>query len=157
MTATDDRSAPPTSVFSPARLVLLAALIAGLFGMHGLMMPSMIDAADHRMASVTGMAATAVGSTPLTVHAAVSIASAELGMPVPSGGHAGHDLSHACLAVLTVFAGFAALALLAAALVRTVGLLSCLVARGGGLPTGPRRRRREPNCLSLTQLCISRT
>jgi hypothetical protein len=141
-------------VFAPGRLLLLATLVAGIISMHGLTRPSMTGAGHHQMvAAVASLAGAATAASPL-----VGMTAADHSMPMPpSGGHTGHDLLHTCVVVLTAGVGFAALALLAVALIGAAGLLGGLFLAGAGRGRGVHQRRRKPNTWSITQLCISRT
>lgn len=140
-------------MLTPARLLLLATLVAGILSMHALTRPAMTGAEQHQMvvavASAAGpeMAASPIVLMPATDH----------GMPMPpSGGHTGHDLLHTCVVVLTAVVGFAVLALLAMALTGAAGLLGGLF-----MPAGRgrefRQLRQKPKTWSITQLCVSRT
>jgi hypothetical protein len=144
-----------------ARLLIAAALMLGLFAMHGLTMPpmSMTAAAMPTSASSAVADVATIGVAAAALHpvehaaAAVMAAFADIGMPMP-GGHPGHGVMDLCLAIL---AGLAALALLAAALARRHS--SVMSARSATRPTdrvhvSRARRRLAP---SITTLCVSRT
>jgi hypothetical protein len=144
-----------------ARLLIAAALMLGLFAMHGLTMPpmSMTAAAMPTSASSAVADVATIGVAAAALHpvehaaAAVMAAFADIGMPMP-GGHPGHGVMDLCLAIL---AGLAALALLAAALARRHS--SVMSARSATRPTDRvhvwrARRRLAP---SITTLCVSRT
>ncbi len=138
-------------MLTQGRLLLLAALVAGIISMHGLTMPALTEAGQHQM--VTAVASLARPASPLVI-----MSPTDHGMPMPpSGGHAGHDLLHTCVVVLTAVVSFAALALLAVALTGATGLLGGLFIAGACRGRGVHQRRRKPNNWSITQLCISRT
>lgn len=141
-------------MFAPGRLLLLTTLVAGIISMHGLTMPSMTGAGQHQMvAAVASLVGPAPAASPL-----VGMPAADHTMPMPpSGGHTGHDLLHTCVVVLTAGVGFAALALLAVALIGAAGLLGGLFILGAGRCRGLHQHRRKPHNWSRTQLCISRT
>jgi len=134
------------------RLLVAAALLLGLLGMHGLTMS--VNGPGRGLSAsraATVMHMPEAGTAPVAVAGGVSMVSADVGMPMP-GGHGSHDMLHACLAVL---GGLVALALLFAAWAQTVHARISLVAlrwRRRGLAY-----RFKPLPLSATQLCISRT
>lgn len=155
MTASTDYLGRLAAVLAPGRLLLLAALGAGIISMHGLTMPSMTGAGQHQMvAAVVSLAGPATAASPIVIMPA-----AEHGMPMPpsGGGHTGHDLLHTCVVVLTAVVGFAALALSAVALSGAAGVPGGLFIPGAGRGRGGYQRRHKPDCWSITQLCISRT
>lgn len=91
MTAPTDHLGRLTAVIAPGRLLLLAALVAGIISMHGLTMPSMTGAGQHHMvAAVASLAGPAAVASPIII---MSANDHDMPMP-PTGGHTGHDLLH---------------------------------------------------------------
>lgn len=155
------RTIEPKPRFAAARLLIAAALLAGLFGMHGLSnttttttLPAVGGASVAAAMPMPATAASASTSVLSAAHAVLSSDAALAGMPMPGGGHGSPDMLHACLAVLSTLA---ALALLVMAVTRARTHMTRVALQE------PRSRRRlaehrdKPLRLSITQLGISRT
>jgi hypothetical protein len=154
------RSTKRARRYLPGRLLIAAALLAGLFGMHGLTSTPSSPPLNHGASTLTAamMHTSDAGMASAGLAAGVSAVSeaAVSGMPMP-GGHGSHDMLHACVAVLTALLALVALALLAAALARARTLTTQAGVTRARSRRGGLAQRRKPRSLSVTQLCISRT
>lgn len=153
-----------------AQLVLVSALIAGLLGMHALVVAqpdhathsapaaAMIAAAEHagsRPGAAPVESAAALAPTPEASSQPHGMSFVAPGPPEsqPAGGHGGHQVLHLCLAILT------ALLLLIAAVGCAVLLGSVRAAPWARVGCGRRRPpvRPPPTSVRLAQLCVLRT
>jgi hypothetical protein len=146
--------------FPPARSLIVAVLLAGLFGMHGLSSSdttsSPLRLGASSVAAMMPMPATvqlASAHVMSTAHAVLSSEAALPAMPMPSG-HGSHDMLHACLAILSALV---ALALLVMALTRTRTRMTPVAVQRLRLRHRAAVHRHKPLRLSITQLGISRT
>lgn len=139
------------------RLLIVAGLLGGLFGMHGL---SRITAASMPTLGANSVATAmpmpgALASFVATpaADAVVSVEAALPPMPMP-GGPGSHDMLHGCLAVLSALV---ALLLLVMALTRDRAPKTLPDLRSCRSRHRDISHRHKPLRLSLTQLGISRT
>jgi hypothetical protein len=156
-------AAPRRCMSGATRLLMVVVLLVGLFAMHGLVTPPSAGRAPvaSRMVSSSPSVPTPYAAHPAADGMAagqhrVDGGRAPMPMPMPSGGHPGHDVMDTCLAILT---GLAAMALLAAALARRAAARARTNAAspdawGTLLPLHRPQLTLGP---TITTLCISRT
>jgi hypothetical protein len=125
--------------------LLIAAVVAGIFGMHGLVCSSGTDAADHAMSMASGQEVPAhldMGTPGDTRQTAATASPASHAVPAPVDGSGMGDMLMLCLAVLTAIAG----ALLGLLVLHRYASTALWSPRGAGplargvfrpLPTGP--------------------